>query len=104
MKKVKLIFGIIALFFSFILIYNQYNKNLVFKNGKEIIIEKGNFSVPLSCEYTHKHSSKYIKFIYKGKEHSIKVKKKKCIEIKKIEELKLITNERENVFVLKNLI
>ncbi len=102
MKKIKLFFGIIILIVSMYFIYNQYNKVSILNSGIEIIIKKGDFSVPFNCEYLNKDLPKFLKFNYKGKEHSLRIKTDKCFELQKLKELRLLKNKKENVFILKD--
>ncbi|MFK8061376.1 MAG: hypothetical protein AB8B78_14980 [Polaribacter sp.] len=102
MKKIKLFFGIIILIASIYFIYNQYNKLSILNSGTEIVINKEDFSVPLNCEYLHKNSPIFLKFIYDGKEHSIRIKTDKCFEIQKLNELKLLINKKGNIYILKD--
>jgi hypothetical protein len=88
-----LIFGVI------ILIKFQYNTIEILTKGKEIIIEKGYFSIPVNCEYLSKNNSFFLKFEYKNKSHSIRIKSKDCFKIKKLDKLKLLTNSKEDTFI-----
>lgn len=102
MKTIKLFFGVIILSFSLYFVYFQYKKTLVSKKGKEIVIKKEDFSIPINCDFLNKDSSKFLKFIYKGNEYSLRITSKQCFEIQNLKELKLIKDEKNNVFVLND--
>lgn len=102
MKRSKIIFfSLLLVGFSFLISY-QYDKLEILTTGKEVVIKQGDFAVPYNCEYIGKDNSKFLNFRYNGKDKSIRIKNKQCLEIQKMKELKLLTNSTESIFVLPN--
>ncbi len=98
--KIRLIFFILILVFgSSLLLKTQLKRMDILNSGKEIRIEKDNFSTPINCEYLTKNNSKFLKFNYKNKSHSLRIKSKDCMKIKKQNFLLLMTNKKQNVFI-----